>query len=285
MAPTRELAQQIEKEFVKLSEDTHLRSVVIVGGKSAEEQGSIISRGVEVVIGTPGRIEDFLTKRTLVLNQCYFVVLDEADKMIDYNLEDSVNAIIAAIPEHLHKADDENLVKQQEHMMMNGEKNFKTFLMFSATMQPLVEKMARMYLKCPSFIQVGEIGDKKTIEQRIEFVTHDSQRKQKLMQILNRDPQAPIIIFVNLIADVDHLHDHLTRAGKRVTLIHGKKSQEQREKGLNALRDGFADILVCTNVVARGIDIDSVAHVINYNAPANITEYIHRIGRTGRAGK
>jgi len=105
------------------------------------------------------------------------------------------------------------------------------------------------------------------------------------MQILNRDPQAPIIIFVNLIADVDHLHDHLTRAGKRVTLIHGKKSQEQREKGLNALRDGYADILVCTNVVARGIDIDNVAHVINYNAPANITEYIHRIGRTGRAGK
>ena len=112
MAPTRELAQQIEKEFVKLTENTHLRSVVIVGGKSAEEQGSIISRGVEVVIGTPGRIEDFLTKRTLVLNQCYFVVLDEADKMIDYNLEDSVNAIINQIPEHLHKGDEEAVVRR-----------------------------------------------------------------------------------------------------------------------------------------------------------------------------
>ena len=105
------------------------------------------------------------------------------------------------------------------------------------------------------------------------------------MQILNRYQQAPIIVFVNLIADVDNLHDLLTRAGKRVTLIHGKKSQEQREKGLNALRDGHADILVCTNIVARGIDIDNVAHVINFNAPANITEYIHRVGRTGRAGK
>ena len=112
MAPTRELAQQIEKEFVKLTENTHLRSVVIVGGKSAEEQGSIISRGIEVVIGTPGRIEDFLTKRTLVLNQCYFVVLDEADKMIDYNLEDSVNAIINQIPEHLHKGDEEAVVRR-----------------------------------------------------------------------------------------------------------------------------------------------------------------------------
>ena len=105
------------------------------------------------------------------------------------------------------------------------------------------------------------------------------------MQILNRQQQAPIIVFVNLIAEVDNLFDHLTKAGKRVTLIHGKKSQEQREKGLNALRDGHADILVCTNVVARGIDIDNVAHVINYNAPSNITEYIHRVGRTGRAGK
>ena len=138
--------------------------MVIVGGKSAEEQSSIISRGIEIVIGTPGRIEDCLSKRTLVLNQCYFVVLDEADKMIDYGLEDSVNTIINQIPEHLHKGDDEALVKRQEEMMCSGEANYKTFFMFSATMQPLVEKMARLYLKHPAFIQVGEIGDKKTIE-------------------------------------------------------------------------------------------------------------------------
>lgn len=112
MAPTRELAQQIEKEFVKLTAGTSLRSVVVVGGKSAEEQGSIISRGVEVVIGTPGRIEDCLNRRTLVLNQCYYVVLDEADKMIDYNLEDSVNTIIRNIPDSLHKADTEAEVEK-----------------------------------------------------------------------------------------------------------------------------------------------------------------------------
>lgn len=107
MAPSRELAIQIEKEFQKLTYGTALRSVVVVGGKSAEEQGSIISRGVEVVIGTPGRIEDCLKKRTLVLNQCYYVILDEADKMIDYNLEDSVNFIINQIPETILKADSE----------------------------------------------------------------------------------------------------------------------------------------------------------------------------------
>ena len=106
MTPTRELAQQIEKEFVKLTAHTQLRSVTVVGGKSAEEQGSLISTGVEVVIGTPGRIEDCLQRRTLVLNQCYFVILDEADRMIDYNFEDSVKNIIDSIPEHLHKGDD-----------------------------------------------------------------------------------------------------------------------------------------------------------------------------------
>ena len=177
MAPTRELAQQIEKEFVKLTYNTELRSVVIVGGKSADEQGSIISRGVEVVIGTPGRIQDCLDRRTLVLNQCYFVVLDEADKMIDYNLEDSVNAIIDQIPSTLHKAEEEALVKEQEQLMVEGKQNFKTFLMFSATMHPLVEKMARQYLKFPAFIQIGEIGAKKDIEQRVEFVTNDQQRR------------------------------------------------------------------------------------------------------------
>lgn len=114
MAPTRELAQQIEREFRRLSEGTRLRSVVIVGGKSAEEQGIVISRGVEVVIGTPGRIEDCLQRRTLVLNQCSFVVLDEADKMIDHGLEDSVNSIIKNIPAHLHKSDSKEEVRSEE---------------------------------------------------------------------------------------------------------------------------------------------------------------------------
>ena len=104
--------------------------------------------------------------------------------MIDYGLEDSVNNIINQIPEELHKGDDEALVKRQEEMMRSGAGNYKTFLMFSATMQPLVEKMARQYLKFPAFIQIGEIGDKKMIEQKIEFVTHDNQRRTKLMQIL-----------------------------------------------------------------------------------------------------
>jgi len=110
MAPTRELAIQIEKEFRKLSQDTHLRSIVVVGGKSAEEQGSAISRGVEVVIGSPGRIEDLVKRRYLVLNQCFYVILDEADKMIDLEMEESVNFILESIPSNLHKSDKEKEV-------------------------------------------------------------------------------------------------------------------------------------------------------------------------------
>lgn len=115
-------------------------------------------------------------------------------------------------------------------------------------------------------------------------MTSDGQRRSKLINLLHRHPAAPIIIFVNLKADVEFLQDLLTRNGKSVTSYHGGKTQEQREKGLNALRNGQADVLVCTNVAARGIDIDGVAHVINYNAPGTIIDYVHRIGRTGRAG-
>ena len=137
MAPTRELAMQIEEEFKKLVRDSHLRSILVVGGKSSEEQGSSIGRGVEIVIGTPGRIEDLIKRQYLVLNQCYYVILDEADKMIDLELEESVNTILEAIPHNLQKSSEsEREVAEQEQQMIRGEKVYKTFVMFSATMLP-----------------------------------------------------------------------------------------------------------------------------------------------------
>jgi len=157
MAPSRELAQQIENEFRLLTRDTHLRSISIVGGKSSEEQGSSISRGVEIVIGTPGRIEDLIKRQYLVLNQCYYVILDEADKMIDQELEESVNFILDAIPQNLNKSGDkEHEIAFQESQMALGEKFYKTFVMFSATMMPQIEQIARKYLKFPAMVQVGD---------------------------------------------------------------------------------------------------------------------------------
>jgi len=130
--------------------------------------------------------------------------------MIDYNLEDSVNFILNSIPESILKADTEHEVNEQESMMLAGHRNFKTMQMFSATMQPLVEKMARQYLKFPALVQIGEPGgSKKNIEQRIEFVTNEGQRKQKLTQLLNRFPKSPIIIFVNLKLEVDQITEML----------------------------------------------------------------------------
>jgi ATP-dependent RNA helicase DDX23/PRP28 len=180
MAPTRELAIQIDEEFRKLARDTHLRSIVVVGGKSAEEQGSSIGRGVEIVIGTPGRIEDLIKRQYLVLNQCYYVILDEADKMIDQELEESVNYILESLPTFLDKSSgSEQEVALQEQQMIRGEKFFKTFTMFSATMLPQIEKIARKYLRYPAMITIGEPGGgKKDIDQRVEFVSEGTKRSK-----------------------------------------------------------------------------------------------------------
>jgi len=136
MAPTRELAVQIEDEFYKLSQGTNLNAVCIIGGRNAESQGLAISRGVEVVIGTPGRLQDLLSQHQLVLNQCYYLVLDEADKMVDLGLEEAVNGVLGSIPDSISKGSSERDVERQLGEMDREEKLYKTILMFSATMQP-----------------------------------------------------------------------------------------------------------------------------------------------------
>ena len=172
--------------------------------------------------------------------------------------------------------------------MRTGESYVSLFMMFSATMLPEVEKLARRYLKHPVHVQIGELGSaKKEIEQRIEFIHGgENQKKQVLAKLLDRFKKPPIIIFVNQKGDTEALQAYLSKdLGHRCVALHGSKSQERREAALESLREGKVDMLVCTNVAARGIDIDSVRHVINYHAPNTIVDYIHRIGRTGRAGK
>lgn len=261
---------------------------MVVGGKSAQEQGAQISRGIEIVIGTPGRIEDMLEQRLLVLNQCFFCVLDEADKMIEMDLEESVTAIINQIPESLVKSDDEREARTQEEEMMKGEGLVRNFMMFSATMQPEILALTKKYLKHHVYVQIGDLGSaKKEITQKVEFIAGgEPQKKRVLAKLLDRYRKPPIIVFVNQKAATDELQLYLKRdLNKRCVALHGSKTQDKREAALEAFRDGRADIMVCTNVAARGIDIDSIAHVINFDAPFTLTDYIHRIGRTGRAGK
>ena len=172
--------------------------------------------------------------------------------------------------------------------MVAGKSFYRSFMMFSATMQPSMEKLARKYLKHPAYVQVGDLGGaKKEIEQRVEFVHGgESSRKRALAKLLEKFNRPPILVFVNKREDTDILQEYIRKElGRRCVALHGSKSQERREAALDSLREGKVDILVCTNVAARGIDIPSVGHVINYHAPFVIVDYIHRIGRTGRAGK
>jgi len=159
-------------------------------------------------------------------------------------------------------------------------------MMFSATMIPQIEKLAREYLHFPAYVSVGEPGSgKKDIEQRIEFLSSESQRRTKLQELLQKYPTPPIIVFVNRKVDVESLGGFLDKLGFSVGTLHGNKQQDKREEALNGLKSGRIDVLIATNVAARGLDVEDVAHVINFHAPESIVDYVHRIGRTGRAGK
>ena len=196
LLPSRELAQQVFEEFNKFAKNTNLRSICIVGGHSQEEQALKLRRGVEVIIGTPGRIMDNLDSRFTILNQCHYVVLDEADTMIKENHEETLNKILDCIPKTNLKSDDENLAELQENECKTGDKLYRITMMFSATMTPSLEKLARKYLRCPSYISIGEPGKgKKDIDQKVEMLS-ESHKKERLRTILSKF-KAPILVFVN----------------------------------------------------------------------------------------
>ncbi|KAG5541916.1 hypothetical protein RHGRI_021668 [Rhododendron griersonianum] len=227
--------QQIEEETAKFARYLGIRVVLIVGGQSIEEQGC------EVVIATPGRLIDCLERRFAVLNQCNYVVLDEADRMIDMGFEPQVVGVLDAMPSS-------NFKPKNEDEELDKKKIYRTTCMFSATMPPAVERLARKYLRNPVVVTIA-------------------------------------IVFINTKKNADGLAKSLDKAGYRVTTLHGGKSQEQREISLKGFREKRYNVLVATDVAGRGIDIPDVAHVIDYDMPGNIEMYTHRIGRTGRAGK
>jgi len=285
MAPTRELITQIDEEFQKFAAFCpQIRSVACVGGKSAEDQAFILRQGVELVLATPGRLVDALDKQYTVLHQCNYVILDEADKMIDMGFEDFVNQVLIAIPVTNMKSENEDEALKQELAAKAGHRKYRITQMFSATMPPSVERLARKYLRCPSYVSVGDPGSaKKDIEQRIEFIS-PAQKKNRLEMLL-RETAPPIIVFVNQKKAADVLSKSLDNQNYKVTVLHGGKTQEQREWALTSFKEGRYDILIATDVAGRGIDVDDVQMVINFDMAKSIEDYTHRIGRTGRAGK
>merc|ERR1740121_3276574 len=283
LAPSRELVLQIEEEARKFASFCNVRMVSIVGGRDAEQQAFSLRQGAEICFATPGRLCDSLDKRHTVLNQCNYIVIDEADKMVDLGFEDYVRRVLLAIPGSNMKSEDEEEALKQELEAKDGHRKYRITQMFSATMPPAIERMARTFLRCPSIVSVGDPGHaKKDIEQRLEFVGEAKKKKRLEELLVGAEP--PIIVFVNQKKAVDVLAKSLDNSGYRVCSIHGGKSQEQREWAMGSFKEGRYDILVATDVAGRGLDIEGVQQVINFDMPKTIEDYTHRIGRTGRAG-
>ncbi|XP_055352238.1 probable ATP-dependent RNA helicase DDX23 [Paramacrobiotus metropolitanus] len=289
MAPTRELAQQIEEETIKFGTPLGVRTVAVIGGLSREDQGMKLRQGCEIVIATPGRLLDVLENRYLVLNQCSYVVLDEADRMIDMGFEGDVQKILDHMPVSNQKPDTDEA--EDEALLMSNlrsstKSKYRQTVMFTATMPPAVERLARTYLRRPVIVNIGTVGKPvDRVEQQV-FMCSEQEKKTKLLKVLDGGEfEPPIIIFVNQKKGADVLAKGLEKLNYSATTLHGGKGQEQREFALSSLKNGSKDILVATDVAGRGIDIQDVSLVINYDMAKSIEDYTHRIGRTGRAGK
>ncbi|KAF7295008.1 Pre-mRNA-splicing ATP-dependent RNA helicase PRP28 [Mycena indigotica] len=287
LAPTRELAQQIETEARKFANPLGFKCVSIVGGRAMEEQQFNLREGAEIIIATPGRLKDVIERHVLVLSQCRYVVMDEADRMVHLGFEADLTFILDALPSETMEGEDagEQMDVDGETMIKKGRTRVTT--LFSATMPPAVERLARKYLRKPAVITIGEAGRAvDTVEQRVEFVNGDEKKKQRMLEILNSGVYAsPIIVFVNQKKTADMVAKDLQRAGWSAATLHSGKNQEQRESSLQSLRNGESDILVATDLAGRGIDVPDVSLVINFQMASSIEAYVHRIGRTGRAGK
>jgi ATP-dependent RNA helicase DDX23/PRP28 len=289
LAPTRELAQQIEIEAKKFSKQLNFNVVSIVGGHSLEEQAYSIRDGAEIIIATPGRLVDCLERRMLVLSQCCYVIMDEADRMIDLGFEEPVNKILDALPVTNEKPDTEeaeNAQAMSQHI--SGRDNrYRQTMMYTATMPSAVERIARKYLRRPAIVTIGNVGEAvDTVEQRVEFVSGEDKKKKRLGDILMSGQfKPPIIVFVNIKRNCDAVAKDIKHLGFTSVTLHGSKTQDQREAALASVRNGSTDVLVATDLAGRGIDVPDVSLVVNFNMANNIESYTHRIGRTGRAGK
>ncbi|KAB7496058.1 putative ATP-dependent RNA helicase DDX23 [Armadillidium nasatum] len=286
LAPTRELAQQIEEETKTFGEPLGIRTVAVIGGLSREEQGMKLRMGCEIVIATPGRLVDVLENRYLVLNQCTYIVFDEADKMIDMGFEPDVQKILKFMPVTNEKPDTDD-AEDESKLLQNflSKHKFRQTVMFTATMPSAVERMARQYLRRPAYVYIGSIGKPVERVEQIVYMVSEQEKRKKLLNILCKGITPPVLIFVNQKKGADVLARGLEKLGHNATTLHGGKGQEQREHALANLKSGAKDILVATDVAGRGIDIKDVSLVINYDMAKNIEDYTHRIGRTGRAGK
>jgi superfamily II DNA/RNA helicase len=260
LTPTRELADQVANNVKTYAKHTLLRSTVVFGGIDMKPQTLVLKGGVEVLIATPGRLLDHIEAKSAILNQVEYVVLDEADRMLDIGFLPDLQRILAFLPKE------------------------RQTLLFSATFSPEIKKLASSYLQDPLLVEVARPNATATnVEQRFYGVTDDDKRAV-VRQLLRTRELTQALIFVNSKLGCARLARSFERDGLKTQALHGDKSQDERLKALQAFKAGEVDLLVATDVAARGLDISDLPAVFNFDVPFHAEDYVHRIGRTGRAG-
>ena len=260
LAPTRELAVQIEDNFKQFSGGAGLTTCLVLGGVSRAGQIKKIGRGVDVVIATPGRLEDLMNDKKIRLDEVRFVVLDEADRMLDMGFVQPVKRILARLHPRRQSA------------------------LFSATMPKEVRGLAESFLTDPVKVEVTPlVSAAPKVEQRAELITGPYKRG-RLVEILSDPEVKRTIVFARTKRGADKVAKNLITDGIEAEVIHGNKAQNARQKALGKFKSGFVDVLIATDIVARGIDVPGITHVINFDLPDEAENYVHRIGRTGRNG-
>jgi len=260
LVPTSELAVQVAENVKAYAKHTPLRATVVFGGMDMKPQTEILRRGVEIVIATPGRLLDHVEQKNISLGQVQMLVMDEADRMLDMGFLPDLQRIINLLP------------KQRQN------------LMFSATFSPEIKKLANTFLNNPLTIEVARSNATADKVTQIVYKVDEGQKSDVVEHLIRSRNLKQVIIFSNTKIGASRLSNHLEKRGIKASAIHGDKTQQERMAALDAFKNGEVEVLVATDVAARGLDISDLPAVINYDLPYNAEDYVHRIGRTGRAG-
>jgi ATP-dependent RNA helicase RhlE len=259
LTPTRELAVQIEQCIVGYGRFMHLRTLAVYGGVSIDNQLRTLRKGVDIVVATPGRLMDHIQRRSIDLKSVEVLVLDEADRMFDMGFIKDVRKIIATLPQH------------------------RQTLLFSATISPEIKALTMGIQKSPKIIQIGRQHNPiETITQHIYSVRKD-QKMDLLLHLLLSGELTSVLVFSRTKHGADKINHRLEKANIRSVAIHSNRSQSQRQRAMEGFKGGKYQVMVATDIAARGIDVEGISHVINFDVPSFAEDYLHRIGRTGRA--
>jgi ATP-dependent RNA helicase RhlE len=257
LLPTRELAIQVVEAYKQLTR-SHNTAAVVVGGMAEGPQLQAIRRGARVIVATPGRLQDYLDRKLVNLSGVKMLVLDEVDRMLDMGFKPAIKRIVAALPAE------------------------RQTLCYSATLSPAIREVVRDYVKNPARVEIGSVLKP---SENVELQTFEvpTEKKHELLEHLLEQHNGSFLVFVRTKHGADRVARRLTRSGHSATQIHGDRSQSQRNSALRSFSEGRHRVLVATDVAARGIDVADVAHVVNYDMPREAEDFVHRIGRTGRA--